>query len=224
MADLPTLDGPRAAPHGGGPARHLVVLLHGLGADGHDLIQLAPYLGQAAPDAAFVAPHAPEACDMAPTGLQWFSLQEQSPRAIEAGAVGAAPALDAFLDAELARHGLGSDALALCGFSQGAMMALHRGLHRPAGAACVCAWSGVLPGAEQLASTIAARPPTLLVHGDADPVVPPQALEAARTALDANAVPVTAEPRPGLSHGIDERGIELAGAFLRRYLTGVAGP
>ena len=90
----------------GGPAKQLVVLLHGLGADGQDLIDLATHWAPALPDAAFVAPDAPEACDMGPYGRQWFSLQDRRPAVMAAGARGAAAALDAFIDAELGRLGL----------------------------------------------------------------------------------------------------------------------
>lgn len=221
-AATPSLDGPRAAPRNGGPAKQLVVLLHGLGADGNDLIQLAPYLGQALPDAAFLSPDAPDPCDMAPFGRQWFSLQDQSPDALFTGASRAAPALDRFIDAELSRHGLSESELALFGFSQGGMIALHLGLRRSPQIAAICGFSTMLLGAETLREEIASRPPVLLVHGDSDEVIPAQALAASKTALETAQVPVSAELRKGLGHGIDERGIQLAAAFLRANLLGDA--
>ena len=112
-------DGPRFGPASGRAAQQLVVLLHGLGADGNDLISLAPYFAQVLPDAAFVSPHAPFPCDMAPMGRQWFSLQQRTPEAMLGGVRMSAPVLDAFLDAELERHGLTPERLALVGFSQG---------------------------------------------------------------------------------------------------------
>ena len=122
------LDGPRFGPAAGGEATALIVLLHGLGADGNDLISLAPLLGQAFPNAAFASPHAPFPCDMAPMGRQWFSLQNRDPRSMYFGAEGARPMLDRFLDTELAALGLKSEQLCLLGFSQGTMMALHTAL------------------------------------------------------------------------------------------------
>jgi len=71
------LSGPHAPPQAGGAARQLVVLLHGVGADGDDLIGLAPALARRLPHAAFVAPNAPDPCDMAPFGHQWFSLRDR---------------------------------------------------------------------------------------------------------------------------------------------------
>ena len=212
------LDGPRFGPAGGGPADSLVVLLHGLGADGNDLIELAPILGQHLPNAAFVSPHAPFPCDMAPYGRQWFSLQDRTQEVILAGVRATAPILDAFLDAELARLGLAADRLALIGFSQGTMMSLHVAPRREAACAAVVGFSGALVGASQLADEIRSRPPVLLVHGDADPVVPFQAMEAARRALAAVGIAVDTERRPGLPHSIDQQGLVRALGHLKAAL------
>lgn len=212
------LDGPRFGPEAGGAPTALVVLLHGLGADGSDLIALAPGLARSLPQAAFVAPNAPFPCDMAPFGLQWFSLQERGGDAMLSGTRMAAPILDAFLDQELAKLGLGDDRLALVGFSQGTMMALQVGLRRPKSCAQIVGFSGHLVGAENLAEEIVSRPPVLLVHGDSDEVIPVQALPAAVKALKANKVTVESHVRPGLGHGIDPQGIGLAAGALLRAL------
>lgn len=210
------LDGPRQAPQEGGKPDQLVVFLHGLGADGNDLIGLAPVLAPLFPKTAFSSPDAPMPCDMAPMGRQWFSLQSRAPEDLYAGAEGARPLLDAFLDAELERHGLDDSRLALFGFSQGSMMALHTALRRPRPLAGVAGFSGHLIGAEQLAAEVISRPPVLLVHGDADEVVPFDAMRAAEQALRAAGVPVEAHARQGLGHGIDQQGLELAARFLQR--------
>lgn len=208
------LEGPREGPRSGAAPRQLVVLLHGLGANGQDLIALAPVLGQILPDALFVAPDAPSPCDMAPFGFQWFSLQVRTPESLYVGAEDARPLLDRFLDAELARHGLSDEQLVLIGFSQGTMMALHTALRRPRPCACVIGYSGLLVGEERLSAEVVSRPPVLLVHGDSDEVVSPQALPVAVEALRGAGVEVAADLRPGLGHGIDETGIALAARFL----------
>lgn len=214
----PTLSGPSAPPVSNGEARQLVVLLHGVGADGNDLIGLAPYFAEALPDAAFVAPDAPFAFDMAPFGRQWFSLADLRPEAVAAGVRRAAPMLDAFIDAELKRRGLADEQLALLGFSQGGMMALHVALRRPRACAAVLGYSGLLAAPESLGAEIRSRPPVLLVHGDADEVVPVRNLPAAAAALTAAGVGVETVRRPGLGHGIDAEGIARGAAFLARWL------
>lgn len=215
MASTPTLHGPEK-PAASGRTKQLVVLLHGLGADGNDLIGLAPFLADALPDAHFIAPNAPEPCDMAPYGYQWFSLQEWTMESKLRGTKQAAPALHAFIDAQLARFGLNESQLALVGFSQGTMMSLYAALRRAAPVAGIVGYSGALIGAEALASEIESRPPVCLIHGTADTVVPFAAMEMAEAALRANGVDVEAHARPGLPHSIDEAGIEIAKAFLQR--------
>ena len=221
------LDGPRLPPRSGVPARQLVVLLHGVGADGADLIGLAPYLAEALPDAAFVAPDAPYPCDMAPFGRQWFSLQDRSPARLEAGVRTAEPAIRAFLEAELSRLSLPASALALAGFSQGAMTALHVGLRMADAPAAILAYSGGLLAPESLPAELAARdspPPVLIVHGEADGVVPVRASRVAEAALRAGGVPVESLFIPGLDHTIDDSGLRAGIAFLRRaFATGRPG-
>jgi phospholipase/carboxylesterase len=137
------LDGPRLAPKSG-PAQQLVVFLHGYGADGNDLIDIGRSWQQYLPQAAFVSPHAPEPCGQAPVGRQWFALTFRDPNERWTGVKKAAPLLERFLDAELARHKLPASALALVGFSQGTMMALHVGLRRAASPAAIVGYSGLL--------------------------------------------------------------------------------
>jgi phospholipase/carboxylesterase len=199
-----------------GAARQLVVVLHGLGADGQDLIQLAPDWAEALPEAAFIAPDAPDPCDMAPHGRQWFSLQDRTPAVMAAGVQGAAAALGPLVEAELARFGLPPAALALAGFSQGAMMALELGLRGRPTPAAILAYSGALLGPESLAAGLAGKPPVLLVHGEADDIVPVAAGRAAEAALRAAGVPVEAVYRPGLPHAIDPAGIEAGRRALAR--------
>jgi phospholipase/carboxylesterase len=221
-SQFPLLDGPRLAPASGGPARQLVVLLHGVGADGNDLIGLAPHIARALPDAAFVSPHAPFPYDMAPFGRQWFSLIDRSPARLLEGTRIAGPIVDRFLDLELQRHGLDDSQLALVGFSQGTMTALHTGLRRVSPCAGILGYSGVLVGADILESDLRVRPPVLLIHGDDDPVVSYTLHELSVAALEAHGVPIEAHTCRGLGHSIDEEGLDLGIAFLQRIFGLVA--
>ena len=151
---MPRLSGPSRPPASGGKPRRLVILLHGLGADGNDLIGLAPYWARLLPDAEFVSPNAPFPCDMAPYGYQWFSSQDRSPEAVLGGVRAAAPILDAFIDEALEQRGLGSGELALVGFSQGTMMSLFVGLRRAEPVAGIVGFSGRLLAPELLASEL----------------------------------------------------------------------
>jgi phospholipase/carboxylesterase len=211
------IDGPRIHP-AGGAAKSLVVFLHGYGADGNDLIDIGRIWARQMPTTAFVSPHAPEPCGEAPMGRQWFPLAGMDAARLRAGVLSASAALDAFLDAELLRHKLTDDRMALVGFSQGTMMALHTAPRRPKAMAGVVGYSGLLPGAEYLAAEARHKPPVLLVHGDADPLVPSLALFAAERALGDAGFPVEWHMRPGLAHGIDQAGLEHGAAFLKRVL------
>lgn len=209
------LDGPSRLPRTG-PVRQVVALLHGVGADGSDLIDLAPMLAPALPGTAFHAPDAPFPCDMAPYGRQWFSLLDRRPAAMLAGIEASAPLLDAWLDAILGRHAIGPERLALLGFSQGCMMALHVGPRRAMAPAAVVGFSGALLDGQRLRTELRSRPPVLLVHGEADEVVPFGALAQAETGLRAAGIEVEAMARAGLGHAIDPEGIDAAARFLAR--------
>lgn len=211
------IGGPRLAPRTG-PAEALVVFLHGYGADGNDLIDIGRLWANVLPTAAFVAPHAPEPCGEAPTGRQWFPLPGIDPHTLSAGVRYAAPALNAFLDAELTAHGLSDDRLVLVGFSQGTMMALHVGPRRAKAPAGIVGYSGLLAAPESLAGEVRQRPPVLLVHGEADPLIPPTALFAAAQALGDAGFALEWHLRPGLAHGIDQAGLDLGQGFVQRVL------
>jgi phospholipase/carboxylesterase len=224
MADAPNLDGPRLAPRSG-KANNLVVFLHGYGADGNDLIDIGRAWQQILPDAAFVSPHAPRPCGQAPMGREWFPLTMRDPSERWTGVNSAAPVLNAFLDAELARHSLPGSALALVGFSQGTMMSLHVGLRRAVAPAAIVGYSGMLVTPETeadldtFAAQIKSRPPVFLVHGDQDPLIPVQALLHAAQGLASLDVPAQWHISPGVGHGIDQEGLRQGGEFLARNLT-----
>jgi|SRR5580704_11940055 phospholipase/carboxylesterase len=212
------LDGPRLTPRSGAP-RELIVLLHGYGADGKDLIEIGRQWQRLLPHAAFVAPNAPERVPMSPVGRQWFALTFREPNERWQGVTQARPALDAFLDAELQRHALPPSALALVGFSQGTMMALHCGLRREKAPAAIVGYSGLLvlePGKERESVKAEARskPPIFLVHGEADDLIPASALFESAEALAEAEIPCEWHLSPRLGHGIDAEGLRQGGEFI----------
>jgi phospholipase/carboxylesterase len=219
---LPQLDGPRLGPAASGAPRQLVVFLHGYGADGNDLIGLGREWARELPHAAFVSPNAPEPCGMAPMGRQWFDLSLGDMTIIAEGVKRAAPALESFLDAELARHNLPGNALSLVGFSQGTMMALAVGLARKPAPAAIVGYSGALTTVEALPEP-GAGPAILLVHGDMDEVIPVDAMHMAREILAQAGLPVEWHVAQGIGHGIDGDGLRLGGAFLKQAFAAATG-
>ncbi len=225
------LDGPRI-PASGGRANALVVFLHGYGADGNDLIELGRQWRALLPGTVFVSPHAPEGCAGAPMGRQWFALSNRPPEdpmgAEERwnGAIKARGAIDAFLDSELQRLALDDSRLALVGFSQGSMMAMHVGLRRRRAPAAILGYSGLLVGPERLIKEATARdargapPPILLIHGDQDPLIPVEAMFMAAEALAQASIPTQWHLSVGVGHGIDDRGLHQGGLFLAEALSG----
>ncbi|MEW5421529.1 alpha/beta hydrolase [Amorphus sp. 3PC139-8] len=207
---------PRLEPEG--PVRGLVVLIHGYGADGSDLIALGEAFAPALPGVAFVAPNAPEPCAAMPIGRQWFALTMRDPSEYWRGVSAAGPGLDRFIDGELERYGLTDDRLALVGFSQGAMMALYVGFRRAERIAGLIGYSGLLAGPEHLARDLRHRFPVLLVHGDSDDVVPVKHSLQANERLRELNVPVTCHVEPGLGHAIGPVGLEMGRSFLAEVL------
>ena len=199
----------------GNEPQQLMVLLHGYGADGADLIGLAPYLGQVLPDAAFVAPNAPFPCRMAVWGFQWFDIEGASPEQRLEGARLVDKMLQPFFDAQLEAHGVPPEELYVLGFSQGMMVALHSGLRRAVQPKAVIGISGRLLAPELLADEMTNKPPLLLVHGDLDEVVPPESQQAASEALLGAGLDVESYTVKGLGHGIDEEAILKVGQFIR---------
>lgn len=207
------VNGSSLQPLSGGAPKQIVLLLHGYGSSGTDLISLAPHWQQALPDALFLAPDAPQRCGMG-AGYQWWPLMAFTAQALAAGAAGAAPAIDAFIDRKLAQYGLSDADLAVVGFSQGTMMALHVALRRPQAVAAVIGYSGMLAGTLGLRDGELPKPPVLLVHGTADPVVPIAALHMSESELKRLGVDVTTHISYGVAHSVDPVGLRLGRDFL----------
>lgn len=216
------LNAERRAPISG-DVRSVVVFLHGYGANGADLLGLADPLGEHLPDTLFVAPDAPENCAGAPMGYQWFPIpwiDGSSEEEAERGMNAAVADLNAFLDALMVDEDVLPEQVVLFGFSQGTMMSLHVAPRREDAVAGVVGFSGRLLAPEDLADEVVVRPPILLVHGDADDVVPVQSLPDAADALQkAGFEDVYAHIMKGTAHGIAPDGLSVALAFMRDKLS-----
>ena len=186
--------------------------------NGDDLMGLVPYWRASLPDTVFLSPNAPEACPGAPGGYQWWSLTDLGRESRAAGVRQAAPLVNAFIDMHRAAYDLPNRKVALVGFSQGTMMALHVAPRRPEALAGAVGYSGMLADAEALETEVQTRPPLLLIHGDADPMVPFAALGQAQADFTRLGFNIATHTSRGLGHSIDEPGLRLGGEFLAQVL------
>ncbi len=198
-----------------GKANAMVVFLHGYGANGPDLLALGREWRKVLPQAVFIAPDAPQSIPpQLGNGFQWFALAIDDRDNYWHGVNEAAPLLHKYLDEELARYGLYDGRMALVGFSQGTMMALHVGLRRAAAPAALIGYSGVLAGTQHLEREIKVKPPVLLVHGAHDDVIPLSDFHATRDVLQRHDIKLETHVSAQMSHGIDADGVTLGGKFL----------
>ena len=199
----------------------VVLFLHGYGADGADLLGLADPLAPHLPDTVFIAVDAPERSMANPMGYQWFPIpwiDGSSEVAAAEGMRRAAKSLDAFIDKVLADEGLTPDRLVLFGFSQGTMMSLHVAPRRSEPIAGIVGFSGRLMFPEALQHEAIAKPPVVLIHGNADDVVPFQEMQLAGEALQGAGFDVYGHVMQGTAHGIAPDGLSVALAFMRQQL------
>ena len=208
----------RQNPAAGGNPNKLVVFLHGYGADGKDLIDLANPFGMALPNASFISPDAPHSCAMSPQGRQWFPIEE-----IPKGAIKASLGLLDLIESEAKKINLSFKDVVLIGFSQGAMMSMQCLLINQKQLCAIIGYSGalrqenidaandqILNGKHKFADT-----PILLVHGEQDEVVPIQSLERSKILLNKIGFNVQTLSRQNLAHGIDPEGISKGMEFLK---------
>lgn len=209
------LSGPSDRPEG--KPDSLVILCHGYGSNGDDLISLGREWRPKLPKTLFLAPNAPEK-NPHPGGFQWFPINSFSPEERVAGTCKAAPLLDEFIDHALKENDIEPARLALAGFSQGTMLALHAGLRRKEQLAGILGYSGALAAPEKLIAEIRSRPPVLLAHGGRDDLIPFPAMFEAKGALKAAGISVESHFSPNVGHGIDREGVSKGGDFLAKVL------
>ncbi|AHC73655.1 putative esterase [Candidatus Endolissoclinum faulkneri L5] len=219
MTQIKQIYGPSLEPSSGDKAEALVVMLHGLGADGNDLIEVARIWAPEMGSVAFIAPHAPFPCDITHSGRQWFNLMHDGDHnSMHTSMRKTAEILNHFLNVELDRLSITANKLALVGFSQGTMIALYTALRRLPPIAGIVGYSGALIVEDIPEDPITSRPQVLLIHGTLDNVVPFSAMEAAQSSLTSAGITVTSISRPGIGHSIDEGGLSSGAAFLSKVL------
>ncbi len=219
-----SFSGPSLSPASGNKPESIVVFLHGYGANGHDLLSLGTAWAALLPNTLFIAPHGPSTSMLYPSGNQWFSLEDWNPEEpftnhqkarILSEIQALTPSFNRYLDDLLKVNDLPPEKLALVGFSQGTMFALHVALHRPL-CGGVVGYSGAFFDDSTEPKT--ACPPILLLHGQEDHLVPPSFSQEAEARLKALGIPVNLCLLPGLNHGINEKGLKMGGVFLKDHL------
>ncbi len=208
-----TLSGPMLPPRSG-QAKQLVVLLHGYGSDGADLISLGQYWSPLMPDTAFVAPNAPTSCEINPAGYEWFPIGLDRGHTWAKGAPVAREVIVNFLIDLWGQSGLKAENTILVGFSQGAMMALHTGLSLDEPVAGIVAFSGALIPPAGLTDGLTPKMPILVAHGDLDQVVDPNQSREAVETLTALGYEVTYHRSPNTAHGISQDMLDAATGFI----------
>ncbi len=196
----------------------LVVFLHGVGSDGHDLIGLATDIATAIPNAIFLSPNAPFPYDAYSMGYQWFSLSDYSPDKLYQGIKIALPILKDYIDENLAKFNLSYKDLVLIGFSQGTMMALQLAPRLAEACFAVIGFSGALVNPTALEQEIIAKPPICLIHGDDDQVVPLTRHRLTVQALNALDIPLKEYVIKDMGHSINNQALNLAINFLKEQL------
>lgn len=197
------------------PLKHLVVLLHGLGSDGHDLISLVPLIQHELPSCHFFSPHGIEAFDMAPFGRQWFSLAVRELPVILNLLEQSSKELGRIIKAKQQELNLKNKDTILVGFSQGTMMALYLNLMQHDPFCAIVGFSGRLFAPP---SCINKQTPICLIHGNEDDVVAVEELDNAVSYLTQNHIKHSSLKIPNLAHSIDNQGLSFAVDFIKSAL------
>ena len=195
--------------------KKLVVLMHGWGADGQDLLPLAPMLAGNSSGLAIIVPDAPDICSANPFGRQWFELAspDLSSEVIATACLNAAPVITQMLEALCDSYQISATDIVLGGFSQGGMIALSAGLsYKLALGGIFCLSGGWLTPSQTILQETGL--PILLAHGDADPVVPLAMMKASETALISKGFAPQQLVRPAMQHSIDEAVIDTLARFI----------
>ena len=212
------LDGPEIKSRSGKAPKNLVLFMHGVGEDGRNIYDICMVLNRCIPDTHFLCPNGPFPYDMGFDGYQWFSLQDRSEHVLLEGINKALPIVNEYIDYNLKRFNLNDSNLAIMGFSQGCMMALHLGLRRPNPPACVIGFSGALIGGSALKNYKTNNPPIILSHGDLDQVVELNMMKNSVDLLKKLNKNVESHIFRGLSHELNEDSLNLAVDNLKKYL------
>ncbi|MDB3919257.1 serine esterase [Candidatus Pelagibacter sp.] len=177
-------------PEEGVEIKHAVILLHGYGGDGKDISMLTLNWKRHMPNTVFICPNGHEACPINPSGFQWFDLTKDDTDYVLDQSIKAEEKINLFINEIKQEFNLQNNQICLSGFSQGCMMSLNVGLTSEEKFSCIVGFSGKIINQNNLKLRIKNSTDTLLIHGDADQVVPSTYLLEAKDFLIRNNVRV----------------------------------
>ena len=177
-------------PENGFEIKNAVILLHGYGGDGKDISMLSLNWKRHMPNTVFICPNGHEICAINPSGFQWFDLTKDDPNYILEQSIKAENKIQKFINEIKQKFNLTNDKICLSGFSQGCMISLNVGLTSEEKFSCIVGFSGKIIDQNNLKERIRNSTDILLIHGDADQVVPSTFLLEAKDFLIRNSVEV----------------------------------
>ena len=177
-------------PENGIEIKNAVILLHGYGGDGKDISMLSLNWKRHMPNTVFICPNGHEVCLINPSGFQWFDLTKDDPDYILEQSIKAENKIQKFINEIKQEFNLTNDKICLAGFSQGCMLSLNVGLISEEKFACIVGFSGKIIDQNNLKGRIKNFSDVLLIHGDADKVVPSTYLLEAKDFLIRNGINV----------------------------------
>lgn len=192
--------------------KNLIIMLHGYGSNGDDLIALKPFFEHLLPDTYFYSPDGIEECELGVYGYQWFSLMDRTDEAIQKELDTKGEQAREMIEAKMQEVGVSHENTILLGFSQGTMLSMYLSLSSTASFKSVIGFSGRLFLPQEIKNKAT---PICLIHGKEDDVVPYSSLDLAKGQLDRIGVRVDTLGIENLAHSIDMEGVKFAVEFLK---------
>jgi phospholipase/carboxylesterase len=177
-------------PENGIEIKNAVILLHGYGGDGKDISMLSLNWKRHMPNTVFICPNGHEVCQINPSGFQWFDLTKNDPDYILEQSIKAENKIQKFINEIKQEFNLTNNKICLAGFSQGCMLSLNVGLITEEKFSCIVGFSGKIIDQNNLKGRVKNFSDVLLIHGDADQVVPSTYLLEAKDFLIRNGINV----------------------------------
>ena len=193
-----------------------VILLHGYGGDGNDIVPVTINWKRFLPNTIFICPDGPETCSINPTGYQWFDLNSEDEEYITQKALEAEKILKKFIVEIKNEFDLFNSNICLSGFSQGCMMSINVGLSEKEKFAGILGFSGKIINKVDLDRRIFSKPSTLLIHGDQDEIVPPVNLLEAKDFFERNKIEIITKMIKGCGHNIPIEASSTGLIFLKK--------